>query len=256
MSNIGLPKSREAFIETCLQNLGKPVIEINVADIQVNNRVDQALDWWQHNHTDGSQLDYLAIRIKPTDIEKGYVTLPDDVIGISRVIPPASDFGIAGSSLVTFDYRMTLYEMLSSSGQQGSLTTYYLSKQYHQELQRIFNAWPRSEFTRYHNRLEILSGWGIKDGLQENDYLYVECYRKIDPDIYTEAWSDYALIELATALIKFQWGSNITKYSSVVLPSGITLNGDQIINDAKEDIERIKEDIDTRYSPPPRFFVG
>jgi len=253
---MALPKTRDAFKETCLQNLGKPVIEINIADIQVENRIDQALDWWHHHHEDGSELDYYAIKISENDVSRGYVNLPDDIIGIGRVLPTASDFGITGSSLVTYDYRMTMYEMLTSAGQQGSMTTYYLSKQYHQELQRIFNAWPREEFTRYKNRLDIISGWGKKDGLMVDDYLVVEVYRKIDPEIDTEAWADYALLELATAMIKYQWGSNLSKYQNVILPSGITLNGSELKQEGYDEMERIKEDIDTRWSAPPRFFVG
>ena len=253
---MALPNTRETFKETCLQNLGQPVIEINVADVQVENRVNQALDWWHHNHEDGSELDYYAVQITAKNVANGYITLPTDIISIGRVIPTANDFGITGSSLVTFDYRMTMYEMLSSGGQGGSLTTYYLSKQYHQELQRIFNAWPREEFTRYKNRLDILSGWGKKDGLTEGDYLVIEVYRKIDPDVSTEAWADYALMELATAMIQFQWGMNLSKFQNVTLPSGITLNGDQIKEEGRAEMERIKEDIDTRWSAPPRFFLG
>lgn len=253
---MALPKSREAFKETCLQNLGKPVTEINVADVQVENRVDQALDWWHHHHEDGSELDYLAVPITARDVERGYVTLQDDIIGIGRVIPTANDFGITGSSLVTFDYRMTMYEMLSNQGQQGSLTTFYLSKQYHAELQKIFNAWPREEFTRYKNRLDILSGWGSKSGLREGDHLVIEVYRKINPDVDTEAWADYALLELATAMIQYQWGINLSKFENVVLPSGITLNGGAIKDEGLAEIERIKADIDDRWSAPPRFFVG
>jgi len=252
----GLPKSRSEFKKLCLENLGSPVININVSTTQVENQINLALDWWHHNHTDGTELEYYIKDITQEDCDRGYLELTDDIIGIGRVIPTCRDFGFGGNSLVTFQYRLDLYDTLVNGSTEGTLTSFYLAKQYHNEIKRIFNAWPREEFTRYKGKLYILGEWMNRDGLQPEDKLCIEVYRKIDPITCPNMWSDYALIELATAMIQYQWGMNLSKYGNVTLPSGITLNGEAIKADGQAEIERVKEDIDNRWSPPSRFFIG
>ena len=76
------PNSRATFKEYLLRRLGKPVIEINIDDDQMDDRIDEALLYYQDYHFDGTQDMFLKHEITDTDIANEYITIANDFIGI------------------------------------------------------------------------------------------------------------------------------------------------------------------------------
>ena len=87
-------------------------------------------------------------------------------------------------------------------------------------------------------------------------YLMFEAYRALDPEVYGEIYNDRLLKLYATAKIKEQWGANLSKFSGVVLAGGITLNGSEIYSEARQEIEKLESEVQSKYETPPQFYVG
>ena len=68
------PNSRATYIDYCKRSLGHPVVEINVDDDQVDDRVDEALQFYQEYHSDGILREYLKHQVTKADIDNNYIT--------------------------------------------------------------------------------------------------------------------------------------------------------------------------------------
>jgi hypothetical protein len=318
--------SRQGLIDYCLRRLGFPVIEINVDDDQVEDRIDDALQYFQEFHFDGVERVYLQHQVTgatlkftglsapsftvgellvgatsgascnvvsingttltvsdvsgtftasetvtgetsgfsrtlasttfytPGDIENGYVSIPDTVIGVIRVLPvngPSSGMNNANNMFdVVYQFRMNdMYNLLSAD-----MIYYTQMKQYLSMLDMLLVGDRSFAYNRKTDKLEIHCNW--RDVFQPGDFIIVECYRIVDPNTYTQVYDDRFLKEYATALIKKQWGINMKKFGGMQLPGGIVMNGQQVYDEAVEEIRLIQQDMQLSSELPVDFMVG
>lgn len=247
---MGIPASREQLKDWCLRQLGFPVIEINVDDDQVEDRIDEALQYFQQFHFDGVERWYLAHQITEQDKANGYLPVNDSIIGITRIFP----IGSSNASVNMFDlrYQLRLHELYDFTS--TSYVNYTLTMQHIRTLDMLFSGETPVRFNRHTGKLYIDMNW--ESGVDVGEYMVMEGYIVVDPDAYTKVYNDRMLKKLATAYIKRQWGNNMKKFAGMQLPGGIQLNGQQIFNEADQEAKDIEEQIRNTYEEPPQFLVG
>jgi len=246
--------SRATLIDYCKRKLGDPVIEINVDEDQVEDRIDEALEYYQEYHSDATLKTYLKHQITSTDVSNEYITLSSDIIQVAKMFPLTSTFA---NSRNFFDikYQMMLNDMQNLASFVGDLYYYEQMQQYLSLLEMKLNGMPQVQFSRRQNRLYIFGDFADED-IKEGDYIIAEVYQTINPETHTSVYNDKWLKEYATALIKQQWGQNLIKFEGMQMPGGVTLNGRQIYDDAVNEIEKLRETIRLEHEMPPDFFVG
>jgi len=248
------PTSRATLIEYCKRRLGDPVIEINVDEDQLEDRVDEALQYYQEYHSDATIRTYLKHLITASDVSNEYITLSNDIIFVSKLFPISSSFN---SSYNFFDikYQMMLNDIADLQNFAGDLAYYEQMQQYLSLLDMKLNGTPQVQFSRKQNRLYIFGDFADED-IKAGEYIIAEVYSIVDPETYTSIYNDMWLKEYTTSLIKQQWGQNLIKFEGMQLPGGVTLNGRQIYDDATGEIERLRENLRLEHELPPDFFVG
>ena len=243
--------TRTEFKNYCLRKLGSPVIQINVADEQLEDRIDDALEYYQDYHFDAVEDTYLAHEITQTDIDNKYITLNNNIIGIKQVIPL---FQASNSSTNMFDIRYQLFLNDVYDLQSQEMLTYQLTQDHLQMVNEMISGRVPIRFNRHMNKLHLDINWGTALTVGEN--IIIEGVRVIDPDTYTDVWNDRWLKRYATALIKRQWGENITKYEGMTLPGGVTFNGSAILDQAIQEITALEEEMSLNYELPVDIMVG
>lgn len=247
------PNSRTTLIDYCLRNLGSPVLEVNVDPDQLEDRVDEAIQYYQNFHSDATLRTFLKHQVTTTDVTNEYITLSASVQNITKM------FNVHGSAMSRnfFDikYQMHLNDMRQMHGFIGELAYYEQMQQYLSTLDMKLNGTPQVQFSRMQNRLYIHGEFQDGD-LKAGDYLVAEIYEKINPDTFTNVYNDLWLKEYTTALIKRQWGANLMKFEGMQLPGGVMINGRQLYDDATGDIERLRESIRLEHEMPADFFIG
>ena len=263
------PASRAEFTDYCLRKLGAPVLEINVDDDQVDDLIDDAIQFFQENCYNGAERAYLRHKITADDLTRfdgeltttsgttnweeatNYIPIPNHVVGITRV------FGLVSNSirsnLFGVEYQLFLNDLYAF----GSLDilNYYMNKQYLETLDMVLNNGSFQQF-RYTMRRDRLYLDINKAFLKEDTWLLIEAHRLVDPTDATEMYNDMFLKRYATALIKRQWGQNMIKFNNVQLPGGITMNGRQLYEDAVEEIMQIESEVLSKYAIPPMDMIG
>lgn len=246
---MAVPASRSEFKEYCLRKLGKPVIEINVDDDQVEDRIDEALKYYWDYHFDGSEKIYYKHTITANNVTDKYITLPENIIGAVRI------FNI-GDPMVTnnlFDirYQIALNDLYTLTS--VSMIPYYMMFQHVQLMEQMLVGQQPIRYNRHTDKLYVDMDW---NKVNVGNFLIVEAYQVMDPDTYTDAWGDRWLALYATALIKKQWGANLTKFSGLQLPGGVSFNGDKILNDAVNEVEALEKEMISSYSLPVMDMIG
>ena len=246
------PSTRQELIDYALRRLGAPVIEINVDDDQIEDRVDDALQFYQEYHSDATMRVYLKHQITADDVTNGYVSLNDNILYVKRVFP----IGDSQSSINMFSvkYQLHLNDIYDLS-YIGDLMYYDMVQQYVSLLDMKLNG--NGEFVRFNrhmNELHLDVDWDTD--IKAGDYIIVEAMRIVDPSTYSDVYNDMFLKQYVTALIKQQWGANLIKFEGMQLPGGVTLNGRQMFDDASEEITQIREQMQLNYEMPPDFYVG
>ena len=319
--------SRTDLQDYCLRRLGAPVIDINVDEQQVSDRIDDALQFWQEYHFDGVERTYVKHQVTGSqlklnlsvagnfqrnetvtggtsgatarvdtgegqyitieqvltgtfvageqitgsesgttatlsgsnhytegDIEKGYIPISNNILGITRVF----NFGGAATNNtrdgqlfdLMYQFRMNdLYNLM------GADMVYYTVVQSHLTTLEILLAGVRQiRWNRKTDRLYIDTDWDKTYNV--GDFIVAEAFAILDPATYTEVYDDMFLKKYATALIKKQWGANMSKFSGIQMPGGVTLNGDQIFQEAAQEIVQIEEEMQKKYELPPTFMIG
>ena len=243
------PNSRQSLIDYSLRALGAPVIEINVDEDQLEDRVDEALQFYQEYHSDSIVRNYRKHLVDADDVTNGYVEVPDSMIFVNSIFQIAASSSQAG--MFSVEYQMHLNDLYNLR-HPGVLIDYEMTKQYMSLIDLKINGMSqRSTFSRHQNRVYIEG-----DDLQEGIYIIVEGHEILDPDTFTDVYNDMLLKKYLTALIKRQWGLNLIKFEGVQLPGGVTLNGRQIYDDAIQDIEKIEETMQLTYEKPIDLFMG
>ena len=244
------PTTRDEFKKYCLRELGAPVIEINVDEDQVQDRIDDALDYYRDFHYDGTTHDYYKHVITTTDITNQYITLPEAITGVVGVFPVGS--GLNANNLFNLRYHITMNEVFNWA--HGQFSNYTMSMERIALMQELFVGKQLIRFNRHTDKLYIDMDWETK--IQPGEYMIIECYRTVDPTEYPDVWGDRWLRKYATQLIKRQWGTNLKKFSGMQLPGGITFNGEQIYTEAEEEIKRLEEEMINTYSLPTYDMIG
>jgi hypothetical protein len=314
------PTTRQQFIDYCKRRLGFPVIDINVDDDQVSDRVDDALQFFEDYHFDGVEKMYMKHQITQADIDRRWIYCPDAVIFVVGMFP----FDDSNSSINMFDlrYQLRLHDLYDFTS--VSYVSYEITMQHIRTLNLLFSGTPQIRFNRKQNKIFLDIDWS-RD-LSVGDYVVIDCYRAIRPatitltgtgtavtsantiagtntvfdqellegDIITlggqelqvskitsptslstvgpvstnvtngeltkpgnsEVWNDRFLKRYATALIKYQWGSNLSKFAGIQMPGGVTLDGVRIMTEAKEEMDKIEEDMYNFNSLPSEIFTG
>lgn len=314
------PTTKKEFKEWCLRKLGKPVIEINVDQDQVDDRVEEALSYYWDYHFDGAERTYFKHELKgsyltvadatgfavddtvtgatsaasakiisiednniyyktlidadkpfqsgenvtstsqstPTAIssiykglhEAGYITMPENIIGAINVFDLGSNI-TAGSGMFNVQYQFVLNNLHDIVNY--NLTHFYMSMMNLQFMEELLVGMTPMRYNRHVNKLFIDTK---HSRLDIGTFVLVEAYQIVNPDTYQDVWKDRWLQNYATAKIKYQWGSNLTKFNGMTLPGNVQFNGEQILNDAREEIQRLEEDMITSYSLPVMDMIG
>jgi hypothetical protein len=270
-------RTRQQLIDYGLRNLGHPVIQINIDDDQIEDRVDDAIQYFTEYTTDGQEQTYLKYVMTQSDIDNGYVTLTaagatgqmpngdqsqaatesgvttpvnieDSLISILEI------FHFSASSINMFDIRYQY--VLNDLYTMGSidLQHYYITQEYLSLLRQMLSPDKRIRFNRRANKLYIDTK--LSREIRAGSYLIISAYRTIDPTVFPEAYDDILLKRYVTALFKRQWGANLSKFQNIQLPGGVIMNGEQIYGQAIQEIQEIENTVMNRYQEPPSFFVG
>lgn len=242
--------TRQGLIDYCLRELGEPVVEINIDEQQIEDRIDEAIEYWRQHHYDGVEKVYMKHLVTDADVANKYIPVPDLIYGVTRVFPIATGTSTS-KSIFDLQYQLRLndlYDLTSTS------IIYYTQVMSHLALiDSTLNGMPLYRFNRLTNKLHIDESWG--DNIAPGTFLLVECYRVLDPAdaprMYGESW----LKHYCTALLKKQWATNIKKFQGMQLPGGVTVDGDKLYSEAKEEIEKLETDLRDK-SAPLEFFMG
>jgi hypothetical protein len=243
------PTTRSEFKENCLRRLGKPVIEINVDDDQVEDRIDEALRFYWDYHFDGSEKVYYKQQVTAQDKYNKYITLPENILGVVNLFDIGSAIGT--NNLFSIRYQIALNDLYTLTS--VNMLPYYMAMSHIQFIEQMLVGKQPLRFNRHTNKLYIDMDW---DRVEPGMYIIVEAYEVIDPDTYVDAWSDRWLLRYAACLIKQQWGNNLKKFSGAKMTGGITYNGQQIYDEATQERQELEKEMIYSYSLPVTDMIG
>ncbi len=272
------PSSRQELVNYCLRRLGYPVLEINVDDDQIDDLVDDALQYFNERHFDGVEKMYLKYQLTQEDIDRGsavapngvgivtttgsspfgtqnfyessnYIQVPDSVIGIEKVFK--FDTSSISGGMFSIKYQLFLNDLYYYGAL--DLLNYAMVKTHLEDISRIITPDVQLRFNKKQHRLYLDIDWAM---VNENSYIIIDCFRIVDPSDFPKVYNDWWIKKYLTALIKRQWGQNLIKFNGVQLPGGITLNGRQIYDDAILEIEKLEEKLHNEYELPPMDMIG
>ena len=289
------PSSRIELIEYGLRQLGAPILEINIADEQIDDVLDDTIQYFQERNFNGVVRTYLKYQFTKEDIERGYdynpfyqagisttavtypgatgptvdkfvensnyIKIPDHIIGIEKVMVPPNSTG--GGAAIGNPWGLGPGASPILDGAYG-----YLGG---------IGAWGGNDIVTYY----IARQWWAQFNMlfnpqapirfnQRQDRLYldinwgttspgqviiIDCYRALDPVEFTQVYNDPWVKRYFTAALKKQWGQNLIKFRGTKLPGGIEMNGREIYDDGVRELEEIKRDRDS-FEMPPLDCVG
>ena len=244
------PTTKATFKEYCLRKLGKPVIEINVDDDQVDDRIDEALRYWYDYHFDGSEKVYYKHAITETDVANKYITLPENIIGAVSIFS-MGDPSLSSDDLFNIRYQIALNDIYTLTN--VSLVLYYMVMEHLALMTELLVGKQPIRYSRHKDRLHVDMDWNT---VAVGSFLLVEAYEVVDPETFTDAYNDRWLQNYATTLIKEQWGSNLTKFTGMSLPGGVQFNGEKIYNDAVDARTKMEQEMISSYSLPVLDMIG
>ena len=278
------PSTRQGLIDYCLRQLGAPVLEINVADEQIDDLVDDALQLFHERHFDGIERMYLKYKITQDDLDRGkakgttgvgiatttgtstsipgygattfnfyensnFLQVPDSVIGIEKIFK--FDTSSISGGMFSIKYQLFLNDLYYFNSVE--LLQYAMTKTYLEDIDHLLTTDKQVRFNKRQNRLYLGIDWGSQS---VDDFLVLDCFRILDPNDFTNVYNDSFVKKYLTSLIKRQWGQNLIKFRGVKLPGGIELNGRELYNDAEREIQTILQRMSMDYELPPFDFIG
>tara|TARA_B110000208_G_scaffold162951_1_gene199590 strand:- start:72 stop:884 length:813 start_codon:yes stop_codon:yes gene_type:complete len=270
---MAIPTTKATFKSYCLRNLGFGVIDINVSDDQADDRIDEALQYFAQYHYDGVEKMYLKYKITQTDIDRArgnstttaadsvdstitasfeegnnFIPMPSAVVSVTNIF----DFTNAiQQNMFDIRYQLRLNDLYDFSS--TSIIQYQMTMQQLDLLSHVLVGEVPIRFNQHQNRLYLDMNW---EAMTLDEYLIIDCYRKIDPATYTDIFDDIYLKRYATALIKRQWGANLSKFNGVATLGGVSMNGEQIYSQAIEEIQRLEEQIQLSFETPIDYMIG
>ncbi len=275
------PSTKAEFKDYCLRQLGAPVLEINLDDDQIDDRIDDALQYFHERHYDGSEKMYLKHQFTDDDVtrfttqnevqsttapdaaawenRKNFLEIPEHIFGISKVYGISSNF--VRNSLFGLNNQYYLMDLFSYTSGTGlafggvDLVNYYMVKQHFETIDMIINTGALVEF-RFNTRADRLYIDIDVNRVTKDQFLLIDCHRALDPASYSQVWDDFFLKKYATALIKKQWGANLIKFQGVTLPGGVSMNGRQLFDDAQKEIDELMDKSMSTFELPPMDMIG
>ena len=240
------PASRAQLKEWCLRRLGKPVVEINVDDDQLEDRIDEGLQFYQEYHFDGTEKVYEKHQLTQSDIDNEYITIGDAYIGISKI------FDVSGTSIGMWDirYQMRLSDLTTFGSYLGGydLLSYEMRMKNLSMISELLTGKVPIRFNRHADKLYLDWQWSADAVVGE--YIVFEANKIVDPESFTDVYNDMFLKQYITALFKEQWGMNLSKFEGIQMPGGGTLNGRAILDAARAEIEKLREEAQIKYELP------
>ena len=278
------PSTRQGLIDYCLRQLGAPVLEINVADEQIDDLVDDTIQYFNERHYDGVEKMYLKYKITQDDIDRGratgttgvgivtttgtstnisgfgtitsnfyetsnFIQVPNSVIGIEKVFK--FDTSTLSSGMFSIKYQLFLNDLYYFSS--IDLLSYSMTKSYLEDIDFLLTTDKQVRFNKRQDRLYLDIDWGEKT---KDTFFVLECYRALDPESFSQVYNDTFVKKYLTALLKKQWGQNLIKFQGVKLPGGTELNGRAIFEDGQRELEDIKQKMSSEYELPPLDCIG
>ena len=276
------PSSRDGLIDYAKRQLGFPVLEINVADEQFSDLLDDAVQVYQERHYDGIMRMYLKYEITQDDVDRGrargggtslgistttttstvglsttfdleenqnYIQMPPSVIGVNQIFKIRSDTVYDG--LFNIRYQLFLNDLYAFGS--IDLLQYSMVQTYLEDITFLLNPDMRYRFNIRQDRLYIDGDFNV---INAGDYFVIDCFRILDPNDFTRVYNDPFLKRYFTALCKKQWGQNLIKFQGVQLPGGIQLNGRQIYDDGVKELDEIRAKMSSDYEMPPLDMIG
>ena len=333
------PTTRTTFKDYCKRKLGWPVVELNIDDDQVEDCIDDSLQYFQEYHFDATENTFLkhqisgstlklagapsgtftdgevitggtsgvqatvhayhsantTLRYKDPEVKSGgdgntfyanttttfstgetitgntssatatthastataigdfdnkYITIAEAIIGVRRIIPFSDNSRT--NSMFSSKYQFALSEMHSLGS--GGLAGFEIAQEYLQLINEMFTGQPSFRYNRHADKLYLDISWGTDANI--DDFIVVEVDKILDPATYADIWSDMFLKRYNTALMKKQWGQNLTKFEGMQLPGGVTMNGRQLYDDATTELETIQTEMSLRYELPVDHLIG
>ena len=263
------PTSKAELKEYCLRRLGKPVLEINVSDDQIDDAIDYTIQKFQQFHYDGCEKVYLKHLLTQDVVDRaktntnstsdggndiwaeanGYIEMPEHILSVEGLFG-FTDKGTRNMFDIRYQMRLNdLYDFSSTS-----VVHYEMTMQHLDLLDHILIGETAIRHNQHQNRLYLDADF--KTDYVDGDYIVIECYRKLDPATFTDVWDDIFLKKYATQLIKMQWGANLSKFQGIQMLGGVALNGEQIYTQAQEQIDKLEEQIQLAYELPPMHMIG
>jgi hypothetical protein len=278
------PASRQQLIDYCLRKLGAPVLEINIAEEQIDDCVDDAFQYFHERHFDGVEKMYLKYQFTQDDIDRGtaknssgvglvtttatsnnilglgtitsnfyetsnFIQVPDSVIGIEKIFK--FDSSTISGGMFSIKYQLFLNDLYRFNT--IDLLQYSMTKTYLEDINFLLTTDKQIRFNKRQNRMYLDIDWKAQ---KAGDYLVIDCYRILDPNDFTKVYNDSFVKMYLTSLMKKQWGQNLIKFQGVKLPGGIELNGRQIYDDAVKELQQIKDNMMLEYELPPLDLIG
>jgi hypothetical protein len=277
------PSTRQELIDYCKRKLGYPVLEINVADEQIEDLVDDAIQFFQERHFDGVYPTFFKYKIRQEDIDRGrarpangvgisttsvttnivgaattfsyyensnYLQVPPSIIGINKI------FHYDGANSITHNMFSVKYQLFLNDIYYWGATeilSYAMVKTYLEDLDFLLTTQKQIRFNKRQDRLYLDIDWSAAT---VDSYFIIDCYSTLDPNDYSRVWNDSFIKPYLTSLIKRQWGQNLIKFQGVKLPGGIELNGRQIYDDAQRELDILMEKMSNTYELPPLDMIG
>jgi len=278
------PSTRQELIDYCKRKLGAPVLEINVADEQIDDLVDDAIQFFQERHFDGVYPAFYKYKLTQADIDRGrsrgggssvgiattsvttnivgtattftyeensnYLQVPSNIIGVNKL------FLFDGANTITHNMFSVKYQLFLNDVYYWGTTellSYAMVKTYLEDLDFLLTTQKQIRFNKRQDRLYLDIDWG---SVSAGQYIIIDCYSTLDPNDYSRVWNDSFLKPYLTSLIKRQWGQNMMKFTGVKLPGGVELNGRQMYDDAQREIDILMEKMSNTYELPPYDMIG
>ena len=245
------PETREEFKDFLMRSNGQGIVKVNVTDDQLEDCVEIALEFFRDYHFDGMDATYLKHVLTADDMRNRWIPVSDEVQEVIECYPPQNlSYGFGNDRLWDIRYQFLLGELHNITSQ--GLSHYVMSLQYLEEIEEWLQSQADVRFHRHKGQLHVDTNWSL---LNVGDTLVFRVYLSVDPEEYSSAWNDRFLKRYGTALVKRQWGTNLSKWEAVQLPGNQTLSGAQLLSDAKEDIQRIEEEVHMMHAPVPMDFI-
>jgi len=271
---MAVPSTKATLKSYCHRSLGFGVIDINVSDDQIDDRLDEALQYFAEYHYDGVERMYLKHQITSADITRatsdtsttatdvvdssvtatwkegnGYIPVPSAVLSVVNIFPITDS---TTSNMFDLRYQLRLNDLYDFSS--TSIMEYQMTLQHLDFLEHVLVGEIPIRFSQHQQRLYLDMDWN--NDIEVDEYIIIECYRKLDPTSFTDVFNDMYLKRYATALIKRQWGANLSKFNGVTMLGGVTMNGDTLYSQAQEELQRLEEQIQLAFELPVNYMIG